>query len=204
MTDLYWDPFTPELRDDPYPLWTRLRDEAPAWYNERLDFWAITRFHDIEVAFKDWETFSSAHGTVLELMTDEPYPDGRLIFSSTRPTTPAFARSSSRAFTPRRVNELEARIHELCADFLDRHVGSGGFDFVQDFAAPLPPTSSRRCSAYPIAEQDDVRHLIDTMFTIEPGVGTMNRLRSRRQHSSTTYFARQLLERRRDDPRTTC
>ena len=63
MGDLYWDPFTPELRNDPYPLWKRMRDEAPVWHNDRYDFWALSRFHDIEAANKDHETFSSAHGT---------------------------------------------------------------------------------------------------------------------------------------------
>jgi cytochrome P450 len=69
VTDLYWDPLTPELRDDPYPLWKRLRDDAPAYYNDRLDFWALSRFHDIEAAHKDHTTFVSGHGTTLEVMT---------------------------------------------------------------------------------------------------------------------------------------
>ena len=57
MSDLYWDPFTPELRNDPYPLWKRMRDEAPVWHNDRYDFWALTRFHDVEAANKDHETY---------------------------------------------------------------------------------------------------------------------------------------------------
>ena len=59
MTDLYWDPLTPELRDDPYPLWRRLRDEAPVYRNDRFDFYALSRFVDIEAAHKDFATFSS-------------------------------------------------------------------------------------------------------------------------------------------------
>ena len=69
MTDIYWDPITPELRDDPYPLWKRMRDEAPVYHNDRFDFYALSRFHDIEAATKDAETFSSNHGTTLETMS---------------------------------------------------------------------------------------------------------------------------------------
>ena len=50
MTDLYWDPIDPALRVDPYPLWKRLRDEAPVYYNEPYKFWALSRFQDIEMA----------------------------------------------------------------------------------------------------------------------------------------------------------
>jgi len=93
-------------------------------------------------------TFSSAHGTVLELMTDARYPDAPLIFLDP-PDHTRLRALVSRAFTPRRVNELEERIRELCADFLDRHVGSDGFDDVQDFAARLPSTV-RGYSSVPI------------------------------------------------------
>ena len=81
MTDLYWDPFTPELRDDPYPLWKRMRDEAPVWHNDQYDFWVLTRFHDIEHAHKDYETFVSGHGTTVETMSETPVDTGMIIWT---------------------------------------------------------------------------------------------------------------------------
>ena len=72
MDDIYWDPFDPKLRDDPYPLWKRLRDEAPLYYNDRHDFWVLSRFDDVEAAHKDHKTYSSAHNTTIEMMVDEP------------------------------------------------------------------------------------------------------------------------------------
>ena len=77
MSDIYWDPFDPALRDDPYPLWKRLRDEAPAYHNERLDFWVLSRYGDVEAAHKDHGTFSSAHMTTIEMMTPEPVRTAR-------------------------------------------------------------------------------------------------------------------------------
>jgi cytochrome P450 len=65
---LEYDPYSYELDVDPYPVYKRMQDEQPAYYNERLDFWALTRFEDVLAAFLDWRRFSSARGTVLELM----------------------------------------------------------------------------------------------------------------------------------------
>jgi cytochrome P450 len=193
--ELSWDPFDTEIDTAPYEIWRRLRDEAPVYRNERFDFYALSRFDDVDRASRDPATFSSAHGTVLELMTDEPYPDAPLIFLDP-PEHTRLRALVSRAFTPRRVNELEDRIRELCADFLDRQVGRDGFDYVQDFAARLPSLVISSLFGVPLAEQDDVRHLIDTMFIIEPGVGTMNPTALQATADLNTYFAGLLEERR--------
>ncbi|HVN52649.1 MAG TPA: cytochrome P450, partial [Acidimicrobiales bacterium] len=66
--ELYWDPFDVEIDADPYDIWRRLRDEQPVYRNDRYDFWALSRFEDVEAAHRDPKTFSSAHGTVLEIM----------------------------------------------------------------------------------------------------------------------------------------
>jgi cytochrome P450 len=172
-SELYWDPFDIQIDTSPYEIWRRLRDEAPVYHNDRFGFFALSRFDDVDAAHRDPATFSSAHGTVLELMTDDPYPDAPLIFLDP-PEHTRLRALVSRAFTARRVNELEDRIRQLCTDFLDRQVGSRGFDYLQDFAVRLPSLVISSLFGVPIEEQDDVRHLIDTMFTIEPGVGTMN------------------------------
>ena len=80
MTELSWDPISPELRIDPYPLWKRLRDEAPVYRNDEYDFYALSRFHDIEAAHRDAETFSSGHGTTLETMSPEPIDTAMIIW----------------------------------------------------------------------------------------------------------------------------
>ena len=150
MTAIYWDPITPELRDDPYPLWKRMRDEVPAYYNDRLDFYALSRFHDIEAAHRDAETFSSNHGTTLETMSPEPVNTGMIIWLDP-PKHTMLRKLVSRAFTTRRVSILEDRIREVCARLLDAQVGAGQFDYVQDFSADpaaardlLAPRGARR------------------------------------------------------------
>jgi cytochrome P450 len=172
MTDLYWDPFSPELRDDPYPLWKRLRDEAPLYYNDRHDFWVLSRFHDIEHAHKDVETFSSSHGTTLESMSREPMTDTGLIIALDPPRHTMLRRLVSRAFTSRQVSMLEGRIRAVCAELLDPHIGAGTFDYVQDFSAILPPTIISSLLGVPEQDQEKLRHLVDDVFAIdESGIG---------------------------------
>src|SRR5712692_4088193 len=70
--DLVYDPYDYTIDADPHPVWKRLRDEAPVYYNERHDFYALSRFDDVLQAHLDPASFSSAHTTVLELMGPEP------------------------------------------------------------------------------------------------------------------------------------
>jgi cytochrome P450 len=175
MTDLYWDSITPELRGDPYPLWKRLRDEAPVYHNDRLDFFALSRFHDIEAAHRDADTFSSNHGTVVEMMSPEPIDTGMIIYLDP-PKHTMLRKLVSRAFTSRRVSMLEDRIQELCGRLLDPHVGSGGFDYVQDFSAVLPPLVVSSLLGVPEGEQPQLRRIVDDVFHIEDGVGMANKV----------------------------
>jgi cytochrome P450 len=173
MTGLYWDPITPELRDDPYPLWRAIRDEAPVYYNDRLDFFALSRFHDVEAAHKDADTFSSSHGTTLETMSPEPVDTGMIIYLDP-PKHTMLRKLVSRAFTPRRVSMLEDRIRETCAGLLDAQVGAGRFDYVQDFSAILPPTVISSLLGVPDGEHEELRRMVDDVFHIEPDVGMAN------------------------------
>ena len=78
--DIYWDPFDTESDADPYDIWRRLRDQHPAYRNERHGFYALSRYADVEAAHRDPVTYSSAHSTVLEIMNDEPVPSAMMIF----------------------------------------------------------------------------------------------------------------------------
>jgi len=55
-----WDPLLP--LDDPYPVYRRLRDEAPVFHHRERDVWALSRWDDVQAAAKDWETYSSSVG----------------------------------------------------------------------------------------------------------------------------------------------
>jgi cytochrome P450 len=201
MTDLYWDPIMPELRDDPYPVWKRLRDEAPVYYNDRLDFFALSRFADIEAAHQDAGTFSSNHGTVLETMSHEPVDTGMILMLDP-PKHTMLRKLVSRAFTSRRVSMLEDRIRELCIRLLDPHVGCSGFDYVQDFSAVLPPLVISSLLGVPEGDQLQLRQLVDDLFHIEDEVGMANAVSFEALAALGRYLGEQFADRRanpRDD-----
>ena len=74
-TDLRWDPFDRTLHAEPYTVWRRMRDEAPVYYNQEFDFYALSRFDDVMNASLDTESFSSEHGITLDMITEDPWGD---------------------------------------------------------------------------------------------------------------------------------
>ena len=170
--EIYWDPFDTELDSDPHPVWRRMRDEAPLYRNDRYDFWALSRFADVEAAHRDPTTYSSAHGTVLEMMTPALMTD--VIINMDPPQHTELRALVSRAFTPRRMAALEERIRAVCTALLDPHVGSSGFDYVVDFGAQLPSRVISLLLGVPEDEREEQRQNIDRIFHIEPDVGMFN------------------------------
>lgn len=164
---LTYDPYDYEIDADPYPVFRRLRDEAPLYWNERYGFFALSRFADVLAASLDHETFSSARGTVLELM-DDPMPDPPMIFMDP-PRHTRFRRLVSGLFTPRRVRALEGRIRELAARYLDPFVGAGRFDYVADFGAKLPVMVISSLLGVPEEDQEQLRVWTDLTLHREPG-----------------------------------
>ena len=134
--ELVYDPYDYAIDADPHPIFKRLRDEAPVYYNEQYGFWALSRFEDVLAASIDHETFSSARGTVIELM-DRPMANPPMIFMDP-PQHTRFRKLVRRTFTRRSTGRLEGRIRGLCRGYLDPFVGSGGFYYVAEFGARLP------------------------------------------------------------------
>jgi cytochrome P450 len=193
-SDLRWDPFDTEIDTAPYETWRRMRDEAPVYRNDEYDFWALSRYADVEASHRDPATFSSARGTVLELMGSDLRGTGQMIFLDP-PDHTRLRHLVSRAFTPRRVAALEVRTRELCAQLLDPHAGADGFDYLQDFGARLPSMVISALLGVPDADQERFRHVVDSLFHIEPGVGMLNDVSVSASIELGTYLASLLKDR---------
>jgi cytochrome P450 len=167
-SELIYDPYDYAIDADPHPIWKRMRDGAPVYWNEQYRFFALSRFDDVYDASRDVETFSSARGTVLELI-DRPIDTFAPMIFQDPPYHTLLRALVSRAFTPRRVAALEARIRDLVALYLDPLVGAGSFDYVQEFAAKLPAMVIGSLLGVPEGDQDMVRQQTDAMLHIEPG-----------------------------------
>ena len=159
--DLYYDPYDFEIDADPYPVWRRMRDEAPLYRNDQHDFFALSRFADVEAALVDWSTYSSARGTLLELIkANIEMPPGTFIFEDP-PTHDLHRGLLSRVFTPKRMQAIEPKVREFCAATLDPLVGSGGFDFIEHLGAQMPMRTIGMLLGIPESDQEAIRDKID-------------------------------------------
>ena len=167
--DVYYDPYDFEIDTDPYPVWKRLRDESPLYYNERYDFYAVSRFDDVERGFVDWRTYVSSKGTVLELIkSGMQMPPGTIIFED--PPAHDIHRSLlTRVFTPRKMAAIEPKVRAFCARSLDPLVGAGGFDFIRDLGAQMPMRTIGMLLGIPEEDQEAIRDTIDAGLRLEEG-----------------------------------
>jgi cytochrome P450 len=168
-SDVYYDPYDFEIDTDPYPIWRRLRQDHPLYYNDRYDFFALSRFDDVERASVDWRTYSSAKGTLLELIkANMEMPVGSIIFEDP-PTHDIHRGVLSRVFTPKKMNAIEPRIREFCARTLDPLVSAGGFDFIRDLGAEMPMRTIGMLLGIPEEDQEAIRDRIDDGLRLEDG-----------------------------------
>jgi len=169
MTDIYYDPYDFEIDADPHPIWRRMRDEAPLYRNDRYDFFALSRFDDVDAGLADWESYSSARGTVLELLNSgAKIPPGTILFEDP-PLHDAHRAILARLFTPRRIAEIEPQVRAYCARSLDPLVGSGGFDFIADLGSQMPMRVIGMLLGIPEEDQEALRDQIDAGLSLEAG-----------------------------------
>ena len=166
---VYYDPYDLEIDTDPYPVWKQLRDEVPLYYNAKYDFFALSRFSDVDRALLDWDTYRSGRGSILELIrADIELPPGLILFEDP-PIHDIHRGLLSRVFTPKKMNAIEPQVREFCARTLDPLVGSGGFDFVRDLGAPMPMRTIGMLLGIPEQDQEAIREKLDAGLKIEDG-----------------------------------
>jgi len=168
-TDVYYDPYDVDINANPYPVYRRLREEAPLYYNDVHDFYAVSRFEDVERGLLDAQTFISGKGAILEVIkSGVKIPPGVLIFEDP-PGHTIHRRLMSRAFSPRRVAELEPKIRAFTVSCLDRLVGADRFDFIADFGAEIPMRVIGMLLGIPESDQWAVRQHVDANLRTDQG-----------------------------------
>jgi len=169
MPELSYDPYTAINNPDPYPLYKRMRDEAPLYHNAEHDFYAVTRYADCEVGLRDAKRYISGRGGILELIkADIELPPGNLIFEDP-PAHDVHRSLLSRVFTPRRVADLEPQIREFCSACLDPLVGEGEFDLIAELGGPMPTSVIGMLFGVPEADRAAVRQMADANLRTKAG-----------------------------------
>jgi len=171
MTELYYDPYDFEIDADPHRVWRMMRDEAALYRNDRYEFWALTRYEDVASGLADWRTYSSARGTLLELIrNDVQFPPGMILFEDP-PLHDGHRALLARVFTPRRIAQLEPRVRAYCARSLDPLVGRGHMDFIGDLGSQMPMRVIGMLLGIPEEDQEELRDGIDARLSLEEDEG---------------------------------
>lgn len=131
-----YNPFSPALIEDPYPTYQVLRDRFPVYYNSRWDFWALSRFDDVQAAARDWETFTTTRGVDLDAASEE---FGLGEFLTYDPPRHGHLRNILRpVFSPRGIKALEGKVQVAVDGLVDSFLERGEADLAREFAFPLP------------------------------------------------------------------
>lgn len=156
---LTYDPYDKDTVDNPFPVYARLRDEAPVYRNEDYGFWALSRYDDVVAAHLDTETFSSAKGVTIE-GAEAMMP---LLIVKDPPEHGFHRKVVSSLFTPRRIAELEPFIRDTARGLLDRLEGRDEFDLVQEYSIQLPLDVISELIGIPIEQRAEVHRLSDIL-----------------------------------------
>ena len=168
-TPVYYDPYDVDINADPYPTYTRLREEAPIYHNERYDFWALTRHEDVQKALVNWQVFSSSRGDLLDILRAKiELPKGVVMWEDP-PLHTTHRGILSRVFTPKRMAQLEDQVRAYCIRCLDPLVGSASFDIITELASMLPMRVIGMLLGIPEQDQIAVRNRTDRDLRTRPG-----------------------------------
>ncbi|ABW12334.1 cytochrome P450 [Parafrankia sp. EAN1pec] len=155
--DIYYDPYDAQIDSDPYPVWRSMRNEEPLYYNEKYDFYALSRYGDVDACLSDRATYRSGRGSILEIIkANIEFPPGMILFEDP-PIHDVHRGILARIFTPKKMNALESKVREFCVRSLDPLVGSGRFDFVEDLGAQMPMRTIGFLLGIPEKDQEAIR-----------------------------------------------
>jgi len=167
-SELVFDPFSEEFFEGPWETYRRMREEAPVYYNEEHDFYALSRHEDVAAAYKDFETYSSAYGLDLaQVRSDEPL-DAKMIILMDPPEHRQMRSLVNKVFTPRAIEAMKPMVTET----IDRYIAKANperFDVVGDFSAFFPVEVITQMLGVPEEYRQKVREWVDTSLHREPG-----------------------------------
>ncbi|MCW2801741.1 MAG: cytochrome [Aeromicrobium sp.] len=200
-TPLLFDPYDYEFHEDPYPLYARLRAEAPVFHAHADNLWVVSRHADVRRVMRDDDTFSNRMGVSLDASAWTPDAHRVMSFLALDGVEQTRLRKLvSAAFTPRRVRELEPQIERLTEHYLERTFATnaehGEVDWITEFAGRLPMDVISELLGVPEADRDEARRLADLTVHREDGVRDVPGAGMAAAMELISYFADLVKERR--------
>jgi cytochrome P450 len=152
-----FDPFSDSFFDDPNETYRWMRDEAPVYHSGRWDFYALSRHEDVVAAHRDWETFSSAYGVTLDILSMRQRMHTNMMIIMDPPEHDRLRKLVRTVFTRRAIDGLEPLVTQVITGFLDGLAGQDSFDMVADFAALFPVEVISSMLGIPAGERQQIR-----------------------------------------------
>ncbi|MGA8726111.1 MAG: cytochrome P450 [Acidimicrobiales bacterium] len=166
-----FSPYAYEIHEDPYPVYARLRREAPVYRNDEFDFFAFARHEDVLAAFRNVDAFSNANGVSLEPSAYGPHAHRVMSFLAMDPPRHTRMRSlTGKGFTPRTVARLEDRVRAIALEHLEPALGQGSFDLISEFAGKVPMDVISELVGVPTTDRAELRRLADLVLHRDEGV----------------------------------
>ena len=187
MTKVHLDPYDHEFHWDPYPHYKALRDNDPVYFNEELGIWLLTKWDDVNRAFRDFKTFVNTGAVSLEPDSGEKLPFPMFIFSDPPDHTRVRGLFSG-LMTPESVKKIEAYTRNKAIELIEPHLGSGRLDFVADLGCLLPMDVISTLTSIPRADQDMVRGWADDLIAREDKQHDLSERNIAGYMSMATYF----------------
>jgi len=196
--ELTLDPYDYRFHEDPYPYYRRLRDEAPLYRNEKLNFWALTRHADVHQGFRNSVALSNKLGVSLDPISRTPEAYRTMSFlAMDDPDHLRLRTLVSKGFTPRRIRELEPRVLELTREHLDVALQNESFDYITDFAGKLPMDVISELVGVPREDRHRLRELADAVMHREDGIADVPSVAIEASVELLVYYADMVAQRRK-------
>ena len=193
----HYDPFSAEVMRDPYPVYKRLRDEAPVYYLEEYDAWALSRFEDVWAASMDNKHFSTAQGTTSAHLLTKVQPVTPMLNNMDPPEHTQLRTAVRKHFSPQALRGLEPTIRELATGCLDRALERGECDVMGDFASQISVKVACIVTGIPLEDGDLLNSLVWRFFGRQPGMTGMTPDGLRAMEELFAYFTELSRSRRR-------
>jgi len=159
-----YDPFAERVRRDPYPVYKRLRDEAPAHPLPRYGAWALSRFQDIWDASSDVESYSAAKGTTPAQLLTKDQPVTPMLNVLDPPAHTKLRSVIRQCFLPKHLRSLEPIARKLCEDLVEQVIPKRRCDVVADLGAQLSVRIACRAIGLPVSDAMYLHRLVATFF----------------------------------------
>jgi pimeloyl-[acyl-carrier protein] synthase len=206
---LAFNPFRPEVHEDPYPLYHQLRAADPV-HRSPLGFWVLTRHADVLAVLRDprmsrdprrserMELLRSS-AEVDELLSSEEAAPSMLFVDP--PDHTRLRALVNKAFTPGAVERLRPRVEAIVTELLDRVAGAGRMDVVEDLAYPLPVTVICELFGVPESDRDRFRAWSrELVRLLDPLVAADSLERALRARLALRGYLGELIAERRANP----